>query len=62
MRTTRLVTRGKYIVPDKRGNRVSVKDTPNGSFDKPFPGGSVDVLVGKVCDMAHGKFRAGRHR
>ena len=61
-RTVRLVTRGKYIVPDKSGKRVKAQATPNDSFEKPYPGGAADVILQRACDMGHAKFRPAMRR
>ena len=56
-RTVRLVTRGKYVVPNRSGKHVQVQDSPNEAFEKPFPGGAADVILTRVCAMG----RAGSH-
>lgn len=61
-RTIRLVTRGKYIAPDKSGKRVKVQATPKESFEKPYPGGAADVILQRVCDLGHAKFPSAKRR
>jgi len=61
-RTIRLVTRGKYIVPDKSGRHVKIQTSPNDPFEKPYPGGAADVILQRACDLGHAKFPRAKRR